>query len=299
MDYGMEKPKNDYQNPGYASDLSIGDTFGKAWQVVNRYGFKLAGIGVIYWLVNLPANIFFGVMENEATLGNLSEGASVMLGFLAIGYSLFVIYPIAFGFNCVFLKAAREETPKAGDLFGIFRHNYWNVIGYVVLTMIAAGILFVSAIFAAVVVEALAPGVAEPVLWLFLPVIILAFVYFSLRLAFVPLVLADEMHGPVGTFRAMRISWETTQGHLWTMVGMGLLMYLMLMVIGGAFVVLTMILAEQVALGVIGLIALLIGYIIWILWAGAVFTVFYHSIALQDGVPGPQKRKNSAQLTYA
>jgi hypothetical protein len=65
VDYVPDKRKNEHR--GFASDLSIGDTFGKAWQVVQRWGWHFFGLGIVYAVIQAPASCMQYMLESSAT----------------------------------------------------------------------------------------------------------------------------------------------------------------------------------------------------------------------------------------
>lgn len=86
-------------------------------------------------------------------------------------------------------------------------------------------------------------------------------IIFACRLAFVPYLVIDR---EMDVMDALRVSWDMTRGHGWQIFFMGFLA--IFIVIGG-------------------LICLIVGVIIAIMWISAAFAVMYHSVELQDGVP--------------
>jgi hypothetical protein len=86
-------------------------------------------------------------------------------------------------------------------------------------------------------------------------------IIFAVRLAFVPYLVVDKQ---MDVMDALRVSWDMTRGHGWQIFFMGLL-------------------AIPIVIG--GLIFIIVGVFISIMWIATAFAVMFHTIALKDGIP--------------
>ncbi len=86
-------------------------------------------------------------------------------------------------------------------------------------------------------------------------------IIFACRLAFVPYLVVDR---EMDVMDALRVSWDMTRGYGWQIFLIGFL-------------------AIFVVIG--GLICLIVGVIISIMWISAAFAVMYHAVASKDGIP--------------
>ncbi len=86
-------------------------------------------------------------------------------------------------------------------------------------------------------------------------------IIFACRLAFVPYLVVDRN---MDVMDALRVSWDMTRGYGWQIFLMGILAFFI--VIGG-------------------LIALVVGVFISMMWISAAFATIYHSVEMKDGVP--------------
>jgi len=86
-------------------------------------------------------------------------------------------------------------------------------------------------------------------------------IIFAVRLSFVPFLVVDK---EMDVMDALRVSWDMTRGHGWQIFFMGIL-------------------AIFVVIG--GLICLVVGIIISIMWISAAFAAIYHAVVLKDGIP--------------
>ena len=86
-------------------------------------------------------------------------------------------------------------------------------------------------------------------------------IIFACRLAFVPYLVVDR---EMDAMEALRVSWDMTRGYGWQIFFMGFL-------------------AIGIAIG--GLLMLIVGIFVSIMWISAAFAAMYHSIEQQNGVP--------------
>ena len=86
-------------------------------------------------------------------------------------------------------------------------------------------------------------------------------IIFACRLAFVPYLVVDRR---MDVMEALRVSWDMTRGYGWQIFFMGFL-------------------AIWIVIG--GLICLIVGIFISIMWISTAFATMYHSVELKDGVP--------------
>jgi len=151
-------------------------------------------------------------------------------GILATAFMFFVIKPIQFGLNNLNLKAARGEKVEIKELFSPFK-DYWNVVlaGFLSTLIIGFGTLF-----------------------LIVPGIILA-----CKLIFVPYIVMDKK---MKATDAIKESWNMTDGHAWTVFGMAIL----------AFPII-----------IAGYICLFVGVFISIMWLYIAFDSLYYEVCLE------------------
>lgn len=114
----------------------------------------------------------------------------VLLSLVSFAYSLFVINPLNWGFMYVHLKVVRGEEARVGDMFAVFKVNWWSVVGGVVLygSIIVVGLILL-----------IIPGII-----------------FACRLAFMPYLVVDRR---MGAFQALSESWSMTKGHAMSIFG--------------------------------------------------------------------------------
>lgn len=86
-------------------------------------------------------------------------------------------------------------------------------------------------------------------------------IFIGCRLAFVGYLVMDRK---MDAIEAMKTSWQMTRGHGWTIFGMAML-------------------AIPIIIG--GVLALLVGVFVAVMWISAAFAVLYHSVERREGVP--------------
>jgi uncharacterized membrane protein len=157
------------------------------WRQMKKYFLPLLLIVIILCVANMPSGIF-------SIKGHSPLFLNVFAGLFGFAYSIFVLAPIEFGANLIFVKACRNEKWETEEIFQGFKASYLNIIlaSLLVLAIVVAG--FISLII---------PGII-----------------FACRLAFVSYLVMDKNLDPV---RAVEKSWQMTKGHGWRIFFMGLL----------------------------------------------------------------------------
>lgn len=182
----------------YISDLSIGDTYSKGWQLFRARWQLLLVVLVATTILSLPTN----VQQDDSLLRSLFNSL----------YSLFILGPVGFSASWVYLRAARGEEVEWLDMFAVFQRNYTNAVLAGLLTSIAIGIGFILFII---------PGI-----------------YIALRLAFVSFLVIDEQMGAMDALQASWQMTDGYAGRLFGLglVAVGLLLAGLLALFVGVFI---------------------------------------------------------------
>jgi uncharacterized membrane protein len=214
------------------------ECYGHGWRRLWKNFLELFVIFLIFNFTSQVIGIFFipmyftAFLENEPYFPIFIILFAAIAGSLSIAFMFFVLKPMQFGLSYLNLKASRGEKFEIKELFSSFK-DYWNVVfaGFLTAVIVGFGTLF-----------------------LIIPGIILA-----CKLVFVPYILLDKK---MTATDAIKESWNMTDGHAWTVFGMGLL-------------------AAPIVLA--GYICLFVGVIISIMWIYIAFASLYHAVRLEKG----------------
>lgn len=159
---------------------------------------------------------------------NILQRVGSVGGFLSFLFNVLVAGPISYGAAYAWLRAVRGERPEVDNLFEPFR-GYW--VKAVLANLLHEVILIVGFILLII------PGI-----------------FLSVRLAFIPFLVVDEGLGPL---EALTESFNRTAGYGWTILGAGVLAFLIV---------------------IVGLILLLVGSIPAFMWVYLAFASLYAGI---------------------
>lgn len=214
------------------------ECYGHGWRQLWKNFIELFVIFLIFHFTSQFAGIFFIPMyfiaffEKEPDLVIFLFLFIAIAGILSTAFMFLVVRPIQFGLSYLNLKAARGEKFEIKELFSPFK-DYGNVVlaGFLTALIVGFGTLF-----------------------LIIPGIILA-----CKLIFVPYIVLDKK---MSATDAIKESWNMTDGHAWTVFGIGLL----------AFPII-----------IAGYICLFVGVFISIMWLYIAFASLYHAVRLEKG----------------
>jgi hypothetical protein len=164
-----------------------GASYNVAWDVIWKTFIELLVVSIVYGVVSIPAGVFQWKEENF-------HWYFIPLISFGVAYSVFLLGPISYGVQWVYLKAVRKEKINIKDMFSVFERNYWNAV----LANLLVGII-----------------VGFGIIMLIVPGII-----FACRLAFVPYLIIDQK---MDVMDALKTSWDMTRGHGWPIFFIGLL----------------------------------------------------------------------------
>jgi len=144
-----------------------------------------------------------------------------------VAYGLIIMAPLSYGANWLCLRAVRGESFNVQEMFDAYRQTL-QIILTNILVWVVVGIGFALLII---------PGII-----------------FACRLSMVSYLVMDKNLEAV---EAVRTSWSMTAGFSWTIFGMGIVSF---------FVIL------------LGIIALIVGVFPAIMWISVAFAALYHAI---------------------
>ena len=164
-------------------NIGVFSSYGHGWQQLWKYFLELFLIGLIGFVIGIPAG-----------MGGWGQGAGfAFLGVLGTAYGILLVSPVDYGVSFSYLKAARGDKLEINNVLEAFS-NYWNAV--------LAGLLVGIIVFIGFIL-------------LIIPGII-----FACKLAFVPYLVVDRK---MEVIEAIRGSWNMTNGHAWKVFLIGLL----------------------------------------------------------------------------
>ncbi len=162
----------------------VGEVYSYGWKIMKKNFLPLFLVILIVGVFGAPVSS----MDND-------HSAGIILKVFGLAFVLFVLNPIEYGADYIFLRAVRNVKFEVRDIFDGFK-NYLNVV----LAALLAGSIIVIGFILLIV-----PGIV-----------------FACRLAFVPYLVMDKKLDPV---KAIEESWRLTKGFGWRIFGMALLAF--------------------------------------------------------------------------
>ena len=141
-----------------------GACYRNGWRQMWKYILELLLISVVAVLIHLPG----GAIEGLAEIRDIF--AQEFFSVLSVAYLLLIIWPIEYGVDFVYLKAARGDKIEFRDMFTAFQ-NYLNAV---LAHILAVSIIMIGLVFLIV------PGIV-----------------FACRLAFTPYLVIDRKMGAI------------------------------------------------------------------------------------------------------
>ena len=189
---------------------SANNSFGNGWDVMKKNFLILLLVVIVIGLVTGPTGGFKWQMHphhnwnwnwdpNNWQMHDMGWVVAlgmvgIVLGLLALAWSLLIVPVFRYGGKIMFLQAVREIRPDFNLLVRGFRHNY---LGIVLANLLTGALVMLGFIM------------------LIIPGIIVA-----CRLAFVGYLVMDKNLDPIN---AVEESWRMTKGYGWTIFGMAFL----------------------------------------------------------------------------
>jgi hypothetical protein len=191
---------------------SVNNSFGNGWEVMKKNFLILLLVVIVVSIVTGPAGSFKWNMNQHHPWNWDSSGwhmpdqdmvwvlalgmMGMILGLLALAWSLLIVPVFRYGGKMMFLQAVREIRPDFNILVSGFRQNY---LGIVLANLLTGALIMLGFIMLVI------PGIIV-----------------SCRLAFVGFLVMDKKLDPI---TAVEESWRMTRGYGWTILGMALLSF--------------------------------------------------------------------------
>ena len=199
---------------------SLSSSFSYGWEIMKDYFLAFFLLLLVLWLVAVP------LWLTEMAINYHSAGA-ILVKVLGVGY-MFLVYPIFdFASKYLFLQGVRREKVDVKNIIRGFDY-YLNII---LANLLMSALIIIG--FLALIV----PGIIV-----------------ACRLAFVPFLVMDK---EMDAISAVEESWRMTRGYGWTIFGMGVVSF---------FIVIA------------GLLCLIVGIIPAFIWINAAFAAIYQTV---------------------
>jgi len=195
-----------------------------SWNVLWDKFITLFLVMLVVWVAYIPMSALSGAEHNSFLTS--------IFGTFSFLYFIFIMSPISYSADFLYLKAIRRNEVDVKRIFDVF-NNYLTVVLANLLRVAIIGIGFVFV---------LVPGII-----------------FACRLVFVPYLVMDKNLDPV---KAVEESWRLTRGYGWRIFWMYIV---------------------SIFLMIAGLIVLVFGFVIALMWINAAFASLYQAVLEERG----------------
>jgi uncharacterized membrane protein len=193
----------------YNYSSSYSSSFGNGWQTMKDKFLYLFLVTIIMSVIEAPTGIFqFKLNANNfpnwgganwehahaiSSVFAILGAMAIVLGIIALAYSLLILPVFKYGSHMIFVQAARKIKPDFNYLIVGFKQNYLHIV----LAHLLTTALIMMGFFVLII-----PGII-----------------IACRLVFVSYLVMDKKLDPIA---AVEESWRMTRGHSWTIFAMGL-----------------------------------------------------------------------------
>lgn len=215
------------QNLSLVSPPTTGSSLAFGWQQMKKYFLPLLLVIIVLMVVSVPVNIL-----NDRI--NKSYGEPIaLLVLISAAYSLLLSPVITYATDLIFLHAIRDQKIEFNNLLiGFKKENYLNIVLANLLGLVLIIISFVALVIPGIIV--------------------------GCRLSLVSYLVMDKGLGPM---EALETSWKMTKGHFWTIFGLSIVSFFIL---------------------ILGLILAIVGVIPALSWIKASFASLYEALVVEE-----------------
>lgn len=199
---------------------TFSESFSYGWEIMKLDFLRLFLIIIVLVVVMSPASAADAVDE-------MHSAGAVILQVMVMAYFFLVIPVFSYSADYLFLQSVRREGVDVKNIIRGF-DNYLNIILAHLLMVALIGIAFIALVIPGIIV--------------------------ACRLAFVPYLVMDKKMEAVA---AVEESWRLTRGHGWTIFGMGIVSFFII---------------------IAGLLMLIVGIFPAIIWIKAAFATLYQAV---------------------
>lgn len=230
----------------HSLEPSFSTSFNYGWEIMKDYFLNFFLLLLVLWLVAVP------LWAMRLTVDMHTAGA-VLVKVLGIGY-MFLVFPVfEFASKYLFLQGVRREAVDVKNILKGFDY-YLNIILANLLMVALVAIAFLALIIPGIIV--------------------------ACRLAFVRYLVMDKQ---LDAIAAIEESWRMTKGYGWTIFGMAIVSFLII---------------------IAGILCLIVGVIPAVIWISSSFATLYQTVlntresqVQADGQTGGHPDKTAGGLT--
>lgn len=202
---------------------TMGGCFQEGWNVLKNHFLLLLLVVIVSGFIEIPMGFDKMNWVNEESF-KAALSSFKIFGFI---YYILVVTPFSYGADWIFLKASRKEEPQFEEILSGFKKFLFVILSHLLVIGIV-GMGFVLLIL---------PGI-----------------YLVCKLIFVPYLIMDKKVDPI---QAVKLSFYLTKGYFWTIFGMGILSFFIM---------------------IIGLICMIVGVLASIIWVNSAFSILYKAV---------------------
>jgi len=202
---------------------TISGCFEEAWGVMRKYFLILFLAIIVGGLMDVPMGYKQYILGGD---DSFSVGLSLLslLGFI---YYLLVVSPFNYGVDWLFLQAARNKDPLFEEIFFGFKKLFFVILSHLlVIGLVGMGIVL----------------------------LIIPSIYLAIKLIFVPFLIMDKNVDPI---QAVKLSFYLSKGYFWTIFGMAILSFFII---------------------ILGIACLVVGVFVSLIWVHAAFAILYKAL---------------------
>jgi hypothetical protein len=227
---------------------SVNNSLSNGWDVMKKNFLILLLVVIVVGLITGPTQSFRWNMNHghhwnwDSTGWHMHDMGwllavgmiGVLLALLALAWSLLVVPVFKYGGKMMFLQAVREIRPDFNLLVRGFKQNYLGIVLANLLTVALAMLGFILLVIPGIIV--------------------------ACRLAFVGFLVMDKGLDPI---TSVEESWRMTRGYGWTIFGMAILSFFIL---------------------IAGLCCLFVGVLPAASWVGSSFATLYNDVLAERAI---------------
>lgn len=202
---------------------TVGGCFSEAWNILKKNFLLLLALVIISGVIEIPLGYEHMGFEDK---DSFKTGFSYFK-LLSFVYYMLIVTPFNYGIDWVFLRAAKNKEVQFEEILNGFKKFLFVILSHLlVIGIVGIGVLLL-----------IIPGI-----------------YLACKLIFVPYLIMDKKVDPI---QAVKLSYYMSNGYFWTIFGMALLSFLII---------------------ILGVVCLFVGVFVSLVWVNSAFAVLYRAV---------------------